>query len=78
MEWAFTCEQLQMLQCQHAWPQAILCAVMEREMDWTMHDLAMTVVVFLLLVCVCVCVRHSVGVPCFAALFFVGSAIIVL
>lgn len=39
MEWASTCEQLQMLQCQHAWPQAILFAVMEREMDWTIHGL---------------------------------------
>lgn len=35
IEWAATCEQLQMPQCQHAWPRATLFAVMERESDWT-------------------------------------------
>lgn len=39
MEWASTCEQLQMLQCQHVCPQAVLFAMMEREMDWTVHVL---------------------------------------
>lgn len=29
IEWASPCEQFQMLQCQHAWPQAILFAIME-------------------------------------------------
>lgn len=43
MEWASTCEQLQMLQCQHVCPQAVLFAMMEREMDWTMHVLELLV-----------------------------------
>lgn len=37
IEWEATCEQLQMPQCQHAWLQAILFVVMEKELDWMVH-----------------------------------------
>lgn len=52
MEWASTCEQLQMLQCQHVWLQAKRFVVMGREMDWTMRGLEL----WRRMACVCVSV----------------------
>lgn len=51
-----------MLQCQHAWPQAILFAVMEGGMDWTMHGLELLccIVFVCLFVYVCVCLKKNI------------------
>lgn len=61
MEWASTCEQLQMLQCQHVWPQAKHFVVMGREMDWTMHSPELWCRMLRM------CVRHELALPDFAA-----------
>lgn len=72
MEWASTCEQLQMLQCQHVWPQAKHFVVMGREMDWTMHGLKL----WCWMLCVCMCVQwiRSAGFCSFSRDLFISTA----